>query len=428
MIDRYSTDSMDQIWADETKFERWLDVEIAILRGWVEVGLVPAHVPDDVETNADINVARIKEIEERTRHDVAAFVEHIEQQVGEESGRWVHFGITSSDILDTALALQLRDALEVIEDQGLEPLLEALKSRAFEHKKTPSMGRTHGIHAEPTSLGLMFAQWYEELGRHRQRLRQARAEISVGQVSGAVGTYASVPPEVEKVAMEALDLEPAPISTQIISRERHASVVSDIGLIASSLEKFATEIRHRSRTEVSEFAEAFGDDQKGSSAMPHKRNPILSENVTGLARLMRSNVLPAMEDVALWHERDISHSSVERVTLPDSTTLLHFGLQRFTKIINNLAIDEEALEENIELSGDRHSSQFALLELIKQGWSREEAYELVQQAAFDTKKSNQDITELLSAKTDLSFEHLDSDSLATEHVDYIFEHVFNDSP
>lgn len=426
MLDRYTTDEMGPIWTDEAKFNRWLDVEIAIVWGWVAAGVVPEEAARTIEQNAEVDVERIREIEKTARHDVAAFVDSIEECVGEQAGRWVHFGITSSDVLDTAIALQLRDALDIILEQGVDPLLKVLKEKAHRWWDTLSMGRTHGVHAEPTSLGLMFAGWYEEMNRHRRRLEQARENIAVGQVSGPVGTYASVPPEVEQVAMERLDLRPAPFSTQIISRDRHASLVADIGLVAASLEKFATEIRLRSRTEVGEFQEAFRDGQKGSSAMPHKKNPVLSENVTGLARMIRSKVVPAMENVALWHERDISHSSVERDILPNATGLLDFALRRITGVIDGLVIDEEALRRNLEDSGGHHISQYVLLELIKQGHSRGDAYVMVQKAAFEAEKSGESLVEAAEREHDLSLPPVEADQFFLEHVEEIFQRVFSD--
>ncbi len=426
MLDRYTTDEMAAIWSDEARFGRWLQVEIAIVWGWVAAGVVPEAAARTIEERARVDVERIRQIEETARHDVAAFVDSIEECVGEEAGRWVHFGITSSDVLDTALALQLREALDVILNRGVEPLMEVVKRQAFQWRNTLSMGRTHGVHAEPTSLGLMFAVWYDEMSRHRTRLKQTRRDISVGQVSGPVGTYASVPPQVEQVAMQRLDLTPATISTQIISRDRHASLVADLALVAASLEKFATEIRLRSRTEVGEFQEAFRDGQKGSSAMPHKKNPVLSENVTGLARMIRSKVIPVMENVALWHERDISHSSVERDILPNATGLLDFALRRITGVIDGLVIDEEALRRNCASSGGHHVSQYVLLELIKEGHSRSDAYEMVQQAAFEAEKTGESLVDAAEREHGLALPPVDTDQFYLEQVDQIFGRVFDD--
>ncbi len=422
MIERYSTEKMQALWSTKARYQRWLDVEIAIVWGWVEAGVVPTEAAQVIEEKARVDVDRIRQIEETARHDVAAFVQSIEEAVGPEAGKWVHFGITSSDVLDTALALQLVEALEIIDEQALVPLLQILRKRAFEYRDVLSMGRTHGIHAEPTSLGLLFAGWYEELSRHRTRLQNARRAIAVGQVSGPVGSYASVPPQVEEEAMRRLGLEVADFSTQIISRDRHASLVCDLAILGSTIEKIATEIRHRARTEVAEFAEAFFEGQKGSSAMPHKKNPVLSENLTGLARLLRSYTIPALENVALWHERDISHSSVERVILPDATAIADFALRRLRGVLENLVVDEEALRDNLATSGGRHHSQFVLLKLIKAGYSREDAYALVQRAAFEAEGGDESFLEIARQSCDVNLEE-GADPL--RQVDRIFARIFN---
>ena len=398
MIDRYQTEEMRQLWSEKSKYDHWFKVEMAILRAWVREGTVPEHVPDTIESEVELDVDRIKEIEAKTKHDVAAFVDHVEEQVDAEVGRWFHYGVTSSDILDTATALRLRKAFSFISDD-LISLLGILRDKAYEVEGIKTMGRTHGIHAEPMELGLLFARWYMEMNRNRKRLGQAFAQIGVGQASGPVGNNASVPLSVEinTLGVHGLGLSWEPVSTQIIPRDRYAHLIAMFGVLASSIENIATEIRHRSRTEVGEFAEGFSDGQKGSSVMPHKKNPILSENLCGLARMIRSNVTPSLENVALWHERDMSHSSVERFTLPNTTSLASFALRRLKKVISNLHIDEEALERNIKANRGRYKSREALHKLVDRGYHRDKAYRIVQEAAFKSKSEDRDFEDVMAS-------------------------------
>ncbi len=430
MLERYTRPPMARLWSDRRKFETWLEVEIAALEGWAEQGTVPRETVEAVRDQAVVDVERIKEIEQVTRHDVAAFVDSIEETVGPEHGRWVHFGLTSSDILDTAFALRLREASDrLLED--VDEMLEVLERRAREFETTPRVGRSHGIHAEPTTLGHTFAIWYREMQRNRRRLEQARGEIAVGKISGSVGTFGNVPPEVEATACAELDLEPAAVSSQIIQRDRHAEFVSTLGVVASSLEKFATEVRHLQRTEVGEAEEKFREGQKGSSSMPHKRNPVLSENVTGQARTIRGYIGPALENVALWHERDISHSSVERTIAPDSTTLLDFSLVRMTKIIDELVVYPDRMRENLEQQNGLVFSQRVMLALVRAGLSRDEAYERVQSVALEAFEDDLDFRELVrhdeAITSELSEETIercfDLDD-ALRHIPDIFERVF----
>ncbi|MFA7543575.1 MAG: adenylosuccinate lyase [Candidatus Cloacimonadaceae bacterium] len=380
MIERYSLPEMQRIWTLENRYQCWLEVELAAAKAMYELGIVPETDYRNIVSKADFNVERIAEIEERTRHDVIAFLTNVAEYVG-ESARWVHFGMTSSDVLDTASALQLKQAGELILSELLR-FAETLKLSAREHRHTLCMGRSHGIHAEPTSFGLKFALWYDETQRNIQRLQEAIRIVSVGQISGAVGNYAHLDPEIETRSCKYLDLEPVNIATQVIQRDRHAQFLFVIAQIGSTLEKIALEIRHLQRTEVNEAAESFARGQKGSSAMPHKKNPILSEQLCGLSRVLRANVNAALENNALWHERDISHSSVERIILPDSSILIHYMLVKTTAMIANLDVYPENMMKNIELTRGLVFSQAILLHLAKLGMSREEAYALVQAAAL----------------------------------------------
>lgn len=421
---------MRELWSQERKLEAWLEVELAALEGWSEIGAVPDETVEAIRRDAEIDVERVQEIEEVTRHDVAAFVQSIEECVDSAYGRWVHFGLTSSDILDTAFALRLREASDILLED-IDALMEAIEGRAREFRDTPRVGRSHGIHAEPTTLGHMFAVWYEEMRRARRRIERARETISFGKVSGSVGTYGNVPPKVEERACELLGLEPAPVSSQIIQRDRHAEYFAMLGVVASSLEKFATEIRHLQRTEVREAEEKFHEGQKGSSSMPHKRNPVLSENVTGQARTIRGFVGPALENVALWHERDISHSSVERTVAPDATTLLDFSLVRTTKIIDELVVYPEKMRENLEQTNGLVFSQRVLLALIRNGASRDEAYRDVQRLALEAWEEDRDFRALVEEDESIR-EQLEPDELercfeleeALGYIPEIFERVF----
>ena len=405
MISRYTLPEMERIWTQEYRYECWLEVELAAARAMHDLGIIPDADWENISSKADFNSERIDEIEAVTRHDVIAFLTNVAENVG-ESARWIHFGLTSSDVLDTATALQLRQAGELILAE-LNRLGETLKLKARQYRNTLCMGRSHGIHAEPTSFGLKFALWYEETQRNIQRLQAAIATVSVGQFSGAVGNFAHLDPQVEELACKYLDLEPVKVSTQVIQRDRHASFLCELALIGSLLEKIGMEVRHLQRTEVQEAEENFGKGQKGSSAMPHKRNPIISEQLCGLARVLRSNALAAMENNALWHERDISHSSVERVILPDSCILAHYMLSKACGLINNLVVYPQNMQANLELTNGLVFSQALLLHLTQKGLSREKAYELVQSNAmrcFETGKpfiqyvlADERITSLLPA-------------------------------
>jgi adenylosuccinate lyase len=370
---------MAAVWSDEARLGHWLRIEVLACEAWARQGRIPQDDLDAIRARAAFSVERVNQLEERTTHDVAAFVQNVAESVG-PAGRWVHFGMTSSDLLDTGLALQLRAAADLVLTR-LERLLGVVKRRALEHRDTVMMGRTHGVHAEPTTFGHKLALWAFELDRDRDRLRRAREIVSVGKVSGVVGTYARVDPQVEEYVCGELGLRPAEASSQILQRDRHAEYVAALAITAASLEKFALEIRHLARTEVREVEEPFGSGQKGSSAMPHKRNPVVCERVCGLARVVRGNLQAALEDVALWHERDISHSSVERVILPDSTILVDYMLHLFTGVMEGLQVFPERMRRNIEATGGASLSQGVLLALVEKGLSREDAYGVVQQAA-----------------------------------------------
>lgn len=381
MIDRYTRPEMAAIWSDKSKFQTWLDVEIAVCEAQAEMGNIPKEAVAVIKEKAAFDVERIKEIEEEVRHDVIAFLTNVAENVGENS-RYVHLGLTSSDIIDTALALQLRKAGELLR-KGLQDLHDAVLHQARKHKETVQVGRSHGIHAEPITFGFKMAVWLEEIKRHQKRLDDAIDIISVGQFSGAVGTYSNISPEIEQRTCKLLHLTPAPVSTQIIQRDRHAQYMWVLAVIASSLEKFAVEIRHLQRTDVLEVEEPFESGQKGSSAMPHKRNPVGSENITGLARVIRANSIAALENIPLWHERDISHSSVERIILPDSTILLDYMLARFAKLIRNLVVYPENMKRNMDVFGGVIFSQAVMLKLVAKGMLREDAYRLVQSNAHE---------------------------------------------
>ena len=382
MIPRYSREEMVRIWDPAAKFRIWFEIEAHAGDAMAEIGEIPRENAEAVwkAGEGEFDVGRIDEIEAQTRHDVIAFLTYLAERAGGETARFVHQGMTSSDVLDTCLAVQLARATDLlIED--VQSLLKALEKRAFEHKHTPRMGRSHGIHAEPVTMGLTFARFHAEMQRNLRRLETARDEIATGAISGAVGTFANVDPRVEAHVCAKMGLRPEPISTQVIPRDRHAAFFSTLGVVASSVENVAVEIRHMQRTEVLEAQEFFAPEQKGSSAMPHKRNPILSENLTGLARLVRMAVVPAMENVALWHERDISHSSVERVIAPDATIALDFALVRLTKVVKELVVRPDNMVENMNKLGGLHMSQTVLLALTQRGLSREDAYALVQRNA-----------------------------------------------
>jgi adenylosuccinate lyase len=380
MIERYTLPEMGAIWTDEARMQAWLDVEIAAVKAWNRLGKIPDGAVKEIEAKAAFDVARVNEIEATTNHDVIAFLTNVAEYVGDAS-KYIHYGMTSSDMLDTALALQIKRAGLLLE-RDLIALGEVLKRRAFEFRDTVEVGRTHGIHAEPITFGMKLGMWAFEVSRHLKRMRMVTVNASVGKISGAVGAYNNIDPRVEDLVCEELGIGREPISNQVVQRDRHAAFLSAIAIIGAGIEKFATEIRHLQRTEVREAEEAFGKGQKGSSAMPHKRNPILSERMAGCARVLRGNALVGMENVALWHERDISHSSAERVVLPDSTILLDYMLQKFTKLMDNLVVDEERMLANLGQSYRLVFSGAVLLALVDKGMLREDAYRVVQDTAM----------------------------------------------
>jgi adenylosuccinate lyase len=420
---------MGRIWEEENRYRQWLRVELAVVDSMAQLGQIPAQVAQEIAQKADFDVDRIDEIERETKHDVIAFLTCVAEYVG-DSARYIHLGLTSSDILDTSLALLLRQSADILLDD-IQALLSVLKRRAYEHRNTIMIGRSHGVHAEPITFGLKLALWHSEMDRNRERLLRAQETISVGQVSGAVGTYANVDPEVEKLACAQLGLQPAPISTQVIQRDRHAEYFSTLAIIAGSVEKIAVEIRHLQRTEVLEAEEYFSEGQKGSSSMPHKRNPIGSENLCGLARLVRANAVAAMENIPLWHERDISHSSVERVIAPDSNILLDFMLHRLTNMIDRLVVYPERMRANLESTGGLFFSQRVLLALTESGVDRDEAYRLTQRNAMAVWSEGGTFKEHLAADSEV-MAHLQTDQLEElfdlnyflKYVDTIFSQVF----
>ena len=432
MIPRYSRAEMTQVWSPETRFRIWFEIEAYAAEGLAEIGLIPKAAAKAIREKGDkakFDVARIDEIEKVTRHDVIAFLTHLAEFIGLEA-RFVHLGLTSSDVLDTCLAVQLRRASDIL-IADVDALLAALKRRAFEHRLTPTIGRSHGIHAEPTTFGLKLASAHAEFQRARTRLVAAREEISTCAISGAVGTFANIDPRVEAYVAEKLDLKPEPISTQVIPRDRHAAFFATLGIVASSVERLATEVRHLQRTEVMEAEEFFAEGQKGSSAMPHKRNPVLAENLTGLARMVRSAVTPALEDVALWHERDISHSSVERMIAPDATITLDFALTRLAGVIDKLIVYPEAMRKNLDRLGGLIHSQRVLLALTEKGVARDDAYAIVQRNAMRAWRNEGEFLKLLNADKDVArvlsageLEALFDLGYHLKHVDTIFERVF----
>jgi adenylosuccinate lyase len=436
MIPRYSRPDMTAVWSPETRFRIWFEIEAAAAEAMAEIGLIPKEAAKAIRKNGDkakFDVARIDEIEKTTKHDVIAFLTHLAEFIGPEA-RFVHQGMTSSDVLDTCLAAQLRRASDIL-IADVDALLAALKRRAFEHKLTPTIGRSHGVHAEPTTFGLKLASAYAEFQRARARLVAAREEISTAAISGAVGTFANIDPRVEAHVAAKLGLKPEPISTQVIPRDRHAAFFAALAVVASSVERLATEIRHLQRTEVMEAEEFFSEGQKGSSAMPHKRNPVLAENLTGLARMVRSAVIPALEDVALWHERDISHSSVERMIGPDATITLDFALARLTALIDKLVVYPETMRRNLDRLGGLIHSQRVLLALTQAGVSREDAYAIVQRHAMRAWRGEGEFLKLLQADNAVA-KVLDAKELKAlfdlgyhlKQVDAIFDRVFGSGP
>jgi len=426
MIDRYTLPEMGKVWAEENRWAVMLEIEVLACEAMAELGLIPRQAAREIRRKARFDIGRIKEIEETTRHDVIAFLTNVAEYVGEEA-RYIHLGMTSSDVLDTALSVQLKQAGELILEKMAE-LGEAIKEKAVEHKDTLMMGRTHGVHAEPITFGLKMALWHTENERNMARMREAIKAISVGKISGAVGTFANVPPQVEEYVCARLGLEPALVSTQVIQRDRHAYYMATLAVAASSLDKFATELRHLQRTEVLEVEEPFGAGQKGSSAMPHKKNPVMGERISGLARVVRANSVAAYENVALWHERDISHSSVERVILPDSTILLHYMLDQLTRILRGLRVNVANMKNNLEKTLGLVFSQRVMLALVEKGMAREEAYRLTQQNAMRAWDEQQDFKSLVLADSRImallkpvEVEDLFDYNYHTKHVDYIFK-------
>ena len=400
MIPRYTLPEMGAVWAEETKLGYWLRIEVLACEAWAELGRIPPGDLEAIRSGASVDPDRVRRIEETTHHDVAAFVQAVAESVG-PAGRWIHFGMTSSDLLDTALALQLRDAADLLLAK-LQALLAAVRDRALEHRATPCVARTHGVHAEPTTFGHKLAVWAFELDRDRERLRRARDAVGVGKVSGVVGTYGSVDPFVEEHVCRELGLRPPEAATQVIQRDRHAEYVGALAITAATVEKIAVELRHLARTEVREIEEPFEPGQKGSSAMPHKRNPVLCERITGLARVVRAAVQPALEDVALWHERDISHSSVERVILPDATIALDYMLHLAEHVVRRLRVFPDRMRANLEAGGGLAFSQQVLLALIDRGMGRDQAYRLVQEAAAEAWDRGADFRDGIRARTELT--------------------------
>ncbi len=429
MISRYTRQKMAAVWESENRFRKWLQIEIYACEAMARLGLVPSAALKEIKKKAGFEVSRVEEVEKVVKHDVIAFLTTVSERVG-PAARYLHWGLTSSDILDTSLGMQLVEAAGILEGD-LEAFLRVVKRRAFEHRKTPIIGRTHGMHAEPTTFGLKLALWYAEMDRNLERLGRAKERVGFGKISGAVGTFAHLSPAVEAYVCRKCGLQPAPISNQVIQRDRHAEFFTTLALIATSVEKIAVEIRHLQRTEVSEAEEPFTEGQKGSSAMPHKRNPIGSENLCGLARVIRGNALASLEDVALWHERDISHSSVERVIAPDSTILLDYMLDRITRLIDQLVVYPQNMKTNLENTRGMIFSEGVLLKLIQKGLSREEAYALVQKAAFRSLKGKEDFQKILLKDRSIlrylkprEIQECFDLSHALRHVDSIFKRVF----
>ena len=430
MISRYTHPEMGRIWSDQRRYETWLLVETAAADAMAAAGIVPADAAREIRERGAFDIARIEEIEQVTQHDVIAFTTAVAEKVG-PSARWLHFGLTSSDVIDTAQALQMREACDVLL-KDLDGLADAIRERAIEHQRTPMIGRTHGVHAEPMTFGLKLALWYAEVGRAIERVQRARAVVSVGKLSGAVGTFGHLPPSIEEDVCRRLGLDPAPVASQVIQRDRHAELLAAIAITGASLEKFALEVRGLQKTEIGEVEEPFGKGQKGSSAMPHKRNPIGCEQIVGMARLLRGNAHAALENVALWHERDISHSSVERVILPDSFIVLDHMLRRMTRIVRGMVVNAGRMRDNLNRSRGVVFSGTVLLELAKKGVSREQAYEWVQRNAMRSFAEQRDFKALLLADADVTrvlppaeIERAFDLDEQLRHVDDIFGRVFH---
>ncbi|MFP4662132.1 MAG: adenylosuccinate lyase [Halanaerobiales bacterium] len=428
MINRYSLPEMKQVWSEENKYQIWLDIEMAACKAWSQLGKIPADHLEKIENNIKLDVDRIKEIEKVTRHDILAFVEGINETLGNES-KYIHMGLTSSDVKDTALAVQMKQAVEII-IKDLKVLKDQLADEALKHKETIMIGRTHGVHGEPVTWGLKLAVWYKEIERHIDRMERIKDVVATGQMSGAVGTYASINPRVEEIVCQELELEPAAVSNQILQRDRHADLMNNLALIAASLEKFATEIRNLQRTDILEVEEGFRKGQKGSSAMPHKKNPIVCERISGLARVVRGNVIPALENISLWHERDLTHSSVERVIIPDSTILVNYMINKFIMVMKELVVNQDRMKENLNRTHGLIFSQKVMLALVDKGLTREEAYELAQSNALDAwvkRCSYQDLVKGDKKVTDLLSEEeiediFDYRSFLNE-IDYIYQRI-----
>ena len=431
MINRYTLPEMGALWSERNKFQKWLDVEVAVCEVHAEMGVIPREALEEIKARAAFTVERINEIEKTTDHDVIAFTTNLAESIG-ESARFVHYGLTSSDVVDTANALLLRDSCDILLGK-IEALLEVLKRRAFEFKHTPQIGRTHGIHAEPTSFGMTFVLWYDETRRNRARLSAARERIAVGKISGAVGAFAHLDPVVEEKVCQRLGLRPAPVSTQVIQRDRYAEYLCTLAIIASSLDKFALQVRHWQRTEVREAQEKFKRGQKGSSAMPHKRNPILSERICGMARTVRANAVVGLENVALWHERDISHSSAERIVLPDSSAALDYMLAKTASLLDGLVVYPERMLENLNATRGLVFSGQLLLALTQSGVSRETAYEWVQRNAMKVWDEGGEFQTLIGSDPDVR-KHLSDEQIRSafsidtylRNVDKVFERVFSE--
>lgn len=431
MIQRYTRPEMGKLWDIETKYQKWLDVEVAVCEAWSELGEIPKDALMAIKKKARFDIQRINEIEKVVKHDVIAFLTSVAQNLGTES-RFIHKGLTSSDILDTALALLMRDASDII-IKDIKEIVDVIKRQAYKYKDTPMMGRSHGVHAEPVTFGLKFALWYEDMKRNLERMKKAKDVISVGKLSGAVGTFSNIPPAIEEKVCKKLGLRPEPVATQIVQRDRHAEYLTTLALIAASIEKIAVEIRHLQRSEVLEVEEPFMAGQKGSSAMPHKRNPVGCENLSGLARLVRSNAMAALENIALWHERDISHSSVERVIIPDSSILVDYMLDRVRGILENLQVYTKRMKDNMAKSYGLYNSQRVMLALIDKGLSREDAYSIVQRNATKSWKTGVDFKKFLLKDKEVK-KYLPAKEIGEifdlkyylKNVDYIFKRVFGE--
>lgn len=429
MIPRYTRTEMGKLWEPENKFQKWLDVEIAVCEAWAELGEIPKDALNIIKKKAKFDIARIDEIEKTVKHDVIAFLTSVSEFVGPES-RFIHKGLTSSDVVDTALSLLMREASDII-IKDIKELMDVLKEQAFRYKDTHCIGRSHGVHAEPMTFGLKFALWYEDAKRNLRRMETAKEVISIGKLSGAVGTFSNVPTKLEEIVCKKIGLKPEPVATQVVQRDRHAEYMTALALIAACVEKIAIEIRHLQRTEVLEAEEPFSEGQKGSSAMPHKRNPVGCENLSGLARIVRSNAIAAIENIALWHERDISHSSVERIIIPDSTILVDYMLNRLTGILKDLHVYPERMKANLGKSYGLYNSQRVMLALTEKGLTREEAYAMVQRNAMKSWKECTSFKELLKKDPEITrylypdkIEEIFNLDYYLRNVDYIFNRVF----